>query len=53
MQVERQRPPRHKHTVVTLHALRQRSGVPYEVERQVCSACRRVLDERPLRRAAA
>jgi NMD protein affecting ribosome stability and mRNA decay len=39
--------------VVTRHALRQRSGIPYEIERQVCSSCRRVLDERPLRRAAA
>lgn len=53
MPVERSRSPRHKHTVVTLHALRQRSGIPYEVERSVCSACRRVLEERMLRRAAA
>lgn len=45
--------PLHKHTAVTTHALRQQAGVPYEVERTVCSACRRVLDERPLRRAAA
>jgi hypothetical protein len=43
----------HKHTVVTLHTLRQRAGVPYEVERKQCSACRRVLEERPLKRAAA
>jgi hypothetical protein len=43
----------HRHTVVVIHALRQRSGVPYEVERTVCSDCRRVLDERQLRRAAA
>jgi hypothetical protein len=43
----------HEHTAVTTHALRQRSGVPYEVERVVCLACRRVLDERPLKRAAA
>lgn len=43
----------HEHTAITLHALCQRSGVPYEVERVVCLACRRVLDERPLRRAAA
>lgn len=53
MQVEHPRSPRHKHTIVTLHALRQRSGIPYEVERHVCSSCRRVLEERPLRRAAA
>jgi hypothetical protein len=44
---------RHKHTVVAKHALRQREGVPYEVERRVCSECRQVLDERPLRRAVA
>ncbi|MGH3103856.1 MAG: hypothetical protein ACRDN6_07160 [Gaiellaceae bacterium] len=43
----------HKHTAVTTHALKQRAGIPYEVERVVCSDCRRVLDERPLRRAAA
>jgi NMD protein affecting ribosome stability and mRNA decay len=41
------------HTVVVIHALRQRAGVPYEVERTVCTDCRRVLDERQLRRAAA
>jgi hypothetical protein len=45
--------PEHTHTVVVVHALRQRAGVPYEVERSVCKGCRRVLDERPLRRAAA
>jgi hypothetical protein len=45
--------PDHRHTVVVIHALRQRSGVPYEVERTVCTDCRRVLDERQLRRAAA
>jgi hypothetical protein len=43
----------HEHDVVAMHALRQREGVPYEVERRVCSECRQVLDERPLRRAAA
>lgn len=47
------RPKGHKHTVRTLHELRQRAGIPYEVERQVCSSCRRVLEERPLRRAVA
>jgi hypothetical protein len=44
---------KHKHTAVTQHAIRQRSGVPYEFERRVCSSCRQVLDEKPLRRAAA
>ena len=43
----------HRHTAVTTHALLQRDGVPYEVERVVCATCGRVLAERPLRRAAA
>lgn len=43
----------HQHKAVTLHSIRQRSGVPYEFERRVCSDCKRVLDEKPLRRAAA
>ena len=34
-------------------ALGQQTARPYEVERKVCKACARVLDERPLRRAAA
>jgi hypothetical protein len=38
---------------VTTHVLRQREGVPYEVERRICAECRRVLEERPVRRAAA
>jgi hypothetical protein len=43
----------HRHTEVTKHVLRQQAGVPYEFERKLCSSCREVLDERPLRRAAA
>jgi hypothetical protein len=43
----------HRHTAVVAHALRQRAGIPYEVEQRVCSGCRRVLDERTVRRAAA
>jgi hypothetical protein len=43
----------HRHRPVTVHVLDRRSGVPYEVERQVCSECSRVLDERLLKRAAA
>ncbi|HYZ76199.1 MAG TPA: hypothetical protein VE596_02385 [Gaiellaceae bacterium] len=43
---------RHRHDAVTRHALRQRQGIPYEVERVVCRDCRRVLSERLLRRAA-
>jgi len=43
----------HKHTAVTVRAIRQRNGVPFEVERQVCKDCRRLLDEKPVKRAAA
>jgi hypothetical protein len=43
----------HNHTAVTIRAIRQRSGIPYEVERRVCTDCRRVLDEKPLKRASA
>jgi hypothetical protein len=43
----------HRHTGVRTHVLLQRLGVPYEVERTVCSGCGQVLDERPLKRAAA
>jgi hypothetical protein len=43
----------HEHHAVVAHALRQHAGIPYEVEQKVCSDCRAVLDERPLRRAAA
>jgi NMD protein affecting ribosome stability and mRNA decay len=45
--------PGHRHSAVVTHLLRQRSGVPFEVEQKVCKSCQRVLDERPLRRAAA
>ena len=43
----------HRHHEVTTHVVRQRAGVPYEVEQRVCSECRTVLAERQLRRAAA
>lgn len=51
-------PPRpsakpHKHEAVTTYLLDQVDGVPYEVERTVCSRCGRVLATKPLRRAAA
>jgi hypothetical protein len=42
----------HKHIAVTVRAIRQRNGVPFEVERKVCRECRTLLDEKPLRRAA-
>jgi hypothetical protein len=53
MQRRRQLSIRHRHQAVVTHALRQRGGVPYEIERTVCAGCRRVLDERTVRRAAA
>jgi hypothetical protein len=43
----------HRHHEVTTHVIRQRAGVPYEVEQRVCTECRTVLAERALRRAAA
>ena len=43
----------HRHSGVRSYVLLQRLGIPYEVERTVCSECRRVLDERRLKRAAA
>ena len=45
--------PLHRHTAVVKHVLAQRGGVPYELERKVCSGCERVLEERRVRRAAA
>ncbi len=53
MTVQQTRTEPHKHTSVTLRAIRQRSGVPYEIERKICTACQRVLDEKPVRRALA
>jgi len=44
---------RHKHSTITVHAIRQRAGVPYHVERQICSRCQKTLDERTIKRAAA
>ncbi len=43
----------HRHHEVTTHVVRQRAGVPYEVEQRVCAECHTVLSERALRRAAA
>ncbi len=43
----------HEHHAKSVHVLSQRAGVPYEVEQQVCEDCRRVLDEKPVKRAAA
>ena len=43
----------HTHTAVRTYVLSQKLGVPYEVERTICAECRRLLEERPLKRAAA
>jgi len=43
----------HRHRAVRAYVVVQRAGVPYEIEQTVCSACDRVLAERPVRRAAA
>ena len=43
----------HEHVAKRVHVLLQRAGVPYEIEQQVCADCRRVLDEKPVKRAAA
>jgi hypothetical protein len=43
----------HEHTVALVHVVLQKAGVPYEVELRMCTVCERVLDERPLKRAAA
>jgi NMD protein affecting ribosome stability and mRNA decay len=50
---ERHTPQLHDHVAKRVHVLLQRAGVPYEVEQQVCTDCRRVLDEKPVKRAAA
>jgi len=52
---ESRRLPRlpHRHRGVSTHVLVQRDGVPYEIERVVCSGCARVLSERELKRAVA
>jgi hypothetical protein len=43
----------HRHHAVNTRVVVQRSGVPYELERTVCSGCSRVLAEKPLRRTSA
>jgi hypothetical protein len=46
-------PAQHTHVAVVKHLIRQRQGIPYEMERKVCAACARVLDEKPIKRLAA
>ena len=43
----------HEHVAKRVHVLMQRAGVPYEIEQQVCTSCARILDEKPVKRAAA
>lgn len=50
---ERQPIALHEHIAKRVHVLLQRAGVPYEVEQQVCADCSRILDEKPVKRAAA
>jgi hypothetical protein len=53
MTTMRQIPTLHEHVAKRVHVLMQRAGVPYEIEQQVCTACAQVLDEKPVKRAAA
>ena len=43
----------HEHVAKRVHVVLQRAGVPYEMEQQVGTDCSRVLDEKPVKRAAA
>jgi hypothetical protein len=49
----RKSPAVHEHVAKSVHVLAQKAGVPYEIEQQVCQACARILDEKPVKRAAA
>jgi NMD protein affecting ribosome stability and mRNA decay len=54
MQMSTQPPTKiHEHVTKRVHVLLQRAGVPYEIEQQICADCSRVLDEKPVKRAAA
>jgi hypothetical protein len=43
----------HEHDPMQVRVLVIRAGIPYETEQHVCAGCLRVLDERPVKRAAA
>jgi hypothetical protein len=43
----------HNHTAVTTLAIRQRHGVPYQVELTICADCHALLDEKLVKRATA
>lgn len=47
------RPEAHRHAAERVHVVVQRRGVPYEIEQLVCSDCHAIIDEKPLKRAAA
>jgi hypothetical protein len=42
----------HRHRAVRARVVVRRSGVPYELERTVCSGCAQVLSERAVGRPA-
>jgi NMD protein affecting ribosome stability and mRNA decay len=44
--------PQHVHDPATTTIVRQRQGIPYEVQQVICTSCRKLLQERKLRRAA-
>jgi RNase P subunit RPR2 len=46
-------PEQHTHVAVVTHMIRQRLGIPYEIERTVCAGCARVLDEKSVKRLTA
>jgi hypothetical protein len=46
-------PAQHTHVAVVTHLIRQRHGIPYEIERRVCVGCARVLDEKSVKRLTA
>jgi hypothetical protein len=43
----------HRHRPVSTHVVVQRAGVPYELVREVCAGCSKVLSERAVGRTAA
>jgi NMD protein affecting ribosome stability and mRNA decay len=43
----------HEHVTKRVHVLLLRAGIPYEIEQQVCADCARILEEKPVKRAAA
>jgi hypothetical protein len=53
MSTEKETQEVHEHVTERVHVVLQRQGVPYEVEQQVCQACHRILDEKPVKRTAA